>query len=167
MIYLLTIFLFCSGTFPAVVCPPCEFVMSSYSQYKRYGSAWFSPPFYTAPSGYKMCLKVFPNGCCRKSHGHLSVGLDLIEGEFDDTLKWPFQGQIYIQLRMVSNEKSSSTEYDSSYQEELQDKESANGILFADHGSVGTLLIYSSTVKNFCYKDSLKFVVDKIVSTHC
>ena len=55
---------------------------------------WYSPPFYTHPQGYKLCLQVDANG----DGANVSVFICLMQGEFDDRLKWPFRGDITIQL---------------------------------------------------------------------
>ena len=64
----------------------------------RHSEEWFSPPFYTHPQGYKMCLSVFANGDGKGKGTHVSVFANLMRGEFDDVLKWPFQGHVVIQL---------------------------------------------------------------------
>ena len=61
-------------------------------------TTWWSPPFYTHPCGYKMCLKVFPYGYRSGENTHVSVYVNLMKGEFDDQLKWPFQGEVTIRL---------------------------------------------------------------------
>ena len=78
--------------------PPCELVMTEYSKHKRDGDIWYSPPFYTGPGGYKMCLMVFANGYGDGAGTHLSVYVYLMKGEHDDKLTWPFRGDITIQL---------------------------------------------------------------------
>ena len=55
---------------------------------------WYSPPFYTHPQGYKLCLQVDANG----DGANVSVFICLMQGEFDDRLKWPFRGDITIQI---------------------------------------------------------------------
>jgi hypothetical protein len=45
-----------------------------------------------------MCLKVFANGTGPMKGTHLSVYVRLMQGEFDDQLKWPFCGRITIKL---------------------------------------------------------------------
>ena len=50
-----------------------------------------SPGFYLSPCGYKMALKVTRSigiNCC----------LALLPGEYDDTLEWPFQGEVTVEL---------------------------------------------------------------------
>ena len=67
-----------------------------FSQYKRSKTIWFSEPFYTHPYGYKMCLSVEQS--LYSTRDYLSVWFQLMRGEFDNNLSWPFQGQITFQL---------------------------------------------------------------------
>ena len=42
---------------------------------------WWSPPFYTHHGGYKMCLRVFPNGNRSGENTHISVYINILKGE--------------------------------------------------------------------------------------
>ena len=72
--------------------------MTEYSKHKRAGGTWYSPPFYTGPGGYKMCLRVYANGKGDGAGTHVSVYVYLMRGEHDDKLTWPFRGDITIQV---------------------------------------------------------------------
>ena len=76
---------------------PVEFTMTNFNQYQD-DEHWYSPPFYTHPHGYKMCLHVTPKGWDDGRGTHLGVTIHMIRGEFDDQLKWPFRGDITFQL---------------------------------------------------------------------
>ena len=52
-----------------------------------------SQPFYTSKGGYKMSLLVKPNGFNR-----VSCSIDLMPGEYDDTLEWPFRGKVTVEI---------------------------------------------------------------------
>ena len=78
--------------------PPVELVMDEFEQHKTSNAEWFSEPFYTHPRGYKMCLSVNAKGWGDGQDSHVSVYVHLMKGEFDDNLKWPFQGDVTIQL---------------------------------------------------------------------
>ena len=67
-------------------------VFENFEQY----TVWWSPPFYTHPQGYKVCLKVYPNT-------HVSVYINLMKGEFDNQLSWPLLGKFTIRLLKNSN----------------------------------------------------------------
>ena len=75
-----------------------RFTMNNFEEYKRDNGTWYSPHFYTHPNGYKMCLRIDANGSASGRGTHLSVFVCLMQGEFDDQLKWPFQENISIML---------------------------------------------------------------------
>ena len=79
------------------ICPPM-FTMDKFKQHKKDNDVWYSLPFYTHHKGYKMCLGVCANGYGERKGTHTSVAVQLMKGEFDDQLKWPFRGQITIRL---------------------------------------------------------------------
>ena len=80
------------------VLPPVKIEMTNFEKMKKNSGEWYSPPFYTHPQGYKMCLKVDANGKGVGKGTHVSVFVFLMRGEFDDYLKWPFQGIVVLQL---------------------------------------------------------------------
>ena len=85
--------------FNNLVVPPVDIVMDEFEEHKDDDSSWYSPPFYSCLGGYKMCLKVLANGEGKGKGTHVSVFIHLMRGEFDDDLKWPFNGKITIQLK--------------------------------------------------------------------
>ena len=58
------------------------------------------PPFYTHPQchGYRMCVRVVPNGDGDGKGTHVSIFTHMMPGPFDKYLKWPFRGEITIQI---------------------------------------------------------------------
>ena len=78
-----------------------EFIMARYSIRRRSGDDWYSPPFYTGPEGYKMCLRV--EYSVRRNDVYAYV--HLMRGEYDSQLVWPFKGDITIQLVNHSNDR--------------------------------------------------------------
>ena len=82
-------------------CPsvfPVELMITNFAEKKSSSRLWHSPPFYTHPQGYKMCLSVYANGCGEGKGTHVSVYAHLMRGEFDDHLKGPFQGDVTIAM---------------------------------------------------------------------
>ena len=77
---------------------PTELTMINFEQHKIDSDNWYSPPFYTNPRRYKMCLKVYANGLKKGKGTHVSVYAFLMRGEFDDYLKWPFQGHVTVAM---------------------------------------------------------------------
>ena len=58
----------------------------------------YLPPFYTHSHGYKFCIYVYPQGDGDGKGTHVSIYTYLMKGQFDDHLKWPFRGDITIQI---------------------------------------------------------------------
>ena len=84
---------------PATVSPqylynqaPIEFTIGDFNV------EWLSPPIYTHNRGYKFRLNVYPNGYRTGKRSHLSVYAQLMRGEYDNKLEWPFEGDIRIEL---------------------------------------------------------------------
>ena len=77
---------------------PLTITMDKFKQYKKNNDMLYSPTFYTHHKGYKMCVHVCANGYGECKGTHVTVSVQLMKGEFDDQLKWPFRGQIIVQL---------------------------------------------------------------------
>ena len=77
---------------------PIELMITNFTERKKSNRVWYSPPFYTHPRGYKMCLCVYANGESDGKGTHVSVYTCLMRGAYDDDLKWPFQGRVVLQL---------------------------------------------------------------------
>ena len=88
-----------------VFIPPPDIVMTDFEKHKKTGDKWYSPSFYSHIGGYKMCLRVdaFGNGGGKATH--ISAFCYLTRGEYDDQLKWPFRGDITIQLLNQSSDE--------------------------------------------------------------
>ena len=82
---------------------PVDLIMENYKQYLINNVIWYSPPFYSQPRGYKLCLGVEKDAYLvydrRQTVIHtLSVQVFLMRGEFDAQLEWPFEGKISVML---------------------------------------------------------------------
>ena len=73
---------------------PFEFTIDKYQEYKTEDRMWESPPFYTHSHGYTLCIDVRAS----RIDPNISVYAYLMLGAFDDDLKWPFQGNVTIEL---------------------------------------------------------------------
>ena len=74
--------------------PPFYILMKNVDHYLKSNNQYTSEPFYSHPGGYKMVVVAYPNS---SPSTHLSVGITILRGEFDDQLKWPFNGEVTIQ----------------------------------------------------------------------
>ena len=59
---------------------------------------YYTSPFYTHPGGYKIQLRVYPNGVHSGRGTHLSIFCHIMKGENDDCLKWPFRRNINVTI---------------------------------------------------------------------
>ena len=78
--------------------PPVTMVMRGFISWKMRGLIWFSPSFYSHIGGYKMCFGMYANGTGSDTGTHVTVGVYLMRGEYDDNLVWPFRGDVTCHL---------------------------------------------------------------------
>ena len=57
-----------------------------------------SDPFYTESPGYKLKVRLYPNGCNIGMNTHLSVYIVVMKGEYDAILPWPFNKEVTFTL---------------------------------------------------------------------
>ena len=69
--------------------------MKDYSKYQRSGEHCHSLPFHTAPGGYKLQLQLDAAGSGR---GASTISVQVMKGEDDDCLRWPFGGSVDIKV---------------------------------------------------------------------
>lgn len=70
----------------------------------------YSPPFYTSPHGYRMCIRVYLNGDGIGKGTHISVFFVLMKSEHDCLLSWPFKQSVRFTLINQVNQANSITE---------------------------------------------------------
>ena len=58
----------------------------------------FSPPFYTGPHGYKMCMRAYLNGDGIGKGTHVSLFFSIMRSNHDDFLCWPFKQLVHLSL---------------------------------------------------------------------
>ena len=78
--------------------PPYAITLRSYAVSKKLGEVFSIPAMYTHPGGYAIVLKVFFNGKGEGYHTHISVGVYSIKGIYDDTLIFPVQFTMTVEL---------------------------------------------------------------------
>ena len=70
----------------------------------------YSPPFYTSPHGYRMCIRTYLNGDGIGKGTHISVFFVLMRSEHDNLLSWPFKQSVRFTLIDQKNPAASITE---------------------------------------------------------
>ena len=113
---------------------PCLFKMPQYYQHKSSKQAWYSPPFYTNPGGYKMCIRVDANGNGNGAGTHVSVFVYLMKGRNDDNLPWPFTGEVTIALL---NQLANENHYTHTFSFPQQDNEASRRVVDGEMAPTG------------------------------
>ena len=75
---------------------PACFTITDVAKRRDSGSHYYSPPFVAAK--YKMCLRVYCGGVGVGKGTHVSMYACLLKGEDDDSLEWPFCGDITVEV---------------------------------------------------------------------
>ena len=112
---------------------PCVFKMPEFRQHKSSKRAWYSPPFYSHPGGYKMCIRVDANGNGAAAGTYVSVFVYLMQGRNDDNLPWPFTGEVTITLLNQLADKNHCTDKASF----SQDSETSRRVVSSERASRG------------------------------
>ncbi|XP_026513088.1 TNF receptor-associated factor 1 isoform X1 [Terrapene carolina triunguis] len=63
----------------------------------------FSPAFYTAKYGYKVCLRIYLNGDGTGKGTHVSLFFVVMKGEYDALLPWPFKHKVTFMMLDQNN----------------------------------------------------------------
>ena len=80
------------------VTPPFTFELTNFQKRKRDKDVFHSTPFYTSRTGYKMYVRVYTNGYGGGINTHISVYAYLMKGDNDDSLTWPFTGEVIFEI---------------------------------------------------------------------
>ena len=75
---------------------PACFTITDVAKRRESGNHYYSPPFVAAK--YKMCLRVYCGGHGAGKGTHVSMFACLLKGEDDDSLEWPFCGDITVEV---------------------------------------------------------------------
>ena len=70
----------------------------------------YSPPFYTSPHGYRVCIRTYLNGDGIGKSTHISVFFFIMRSEHDNLLPWPFKQSVRFTLVNQKNPTASITE---------------------------------------------------------
>ena len=99
--------------------------VDQYFKKKEKDEIWYSPGFYTSPGGYKMRLRFDSNVESEGKGTYVSCYICFMSGEYDDTLEWPFQGEVTIELLNQlkdKNHKKYTSHYNGSTPEECKQR---------------------------------------------
>ena len=145
---------------------PIEFIISDFSKKKQANEEWYSSQFYNH-HGYKFRLLVYPNGNRVGSGTHLSVYAQLMRGEYDSELEWPFEGDIRVELlnwRADKNHHSRTipfNRYTDPRSSRVTDREPA--LAYGHHQFISLTDLAPTTNTEYMRDDYLKLRVSAIV----
>ena len=136
---------------------PTNLVMRNFERHKKNEDHWMSQPFFTHSQGYMMSLRVTANGQGSGKGTHITVGVYLMKGEFDDQLEWPFRGDITIQLLNQEGESEHFTKI--IHGAEGEKIETKIGEKFISAWGVTQFKSHSELSPKYIKNDSLKFKI--------
>ena len=144
--------------------------MFNYNEHKRVGDQWYSVPFYSTTNGYKLQLRVDANGFASGKQTHLSVGVRLMKGEYDENLKWPLNSEITIQLQNWREDKGHVETIIDHYNAPIEDRTKLVDRETAQNSMIqGKFIPHSSLPYNadnnteYLHNDTLCFRVSKVI----
>ena len=117
-----------------------------------------------------MCLYVYANGRDDGKNTHVSVYVHLMKGAHDDQLKWPFRGDITIQLlnqNMDEGHLEWSVNFDDTVGDECAGREVKRGRSTSGWGYPKTISHMELNTENRDYlkNDCLIFRISNVVLT--
>ena len=142
---------------------PVKLTMTNFEQHRKDCDRWYSPPFYTSPNGYKLSLAVFAGGNGDGLNTHVSLYLNLMKGEYDEQLNWPFRGNFTVHLlSQIAEDKkdhmTTATFDDGAFCNRVMDGERAEigrgNHMFLPHAEVKPKYLQNDCIK-FCIKQAI------------
>ena len=144
--------------------------MYNFSEHKRVADTWVSIPFYTGPDGYKLNLVVYADGYSTGTGTHVGVSVHLLKGENDESLIWPFNSEITVQLLNWREDKGHVEKIIDHYNASLkcrtrviQGEEAPSGCGEPDFISHSDLEYNANYNTEYINNDKLCFVISKII----
>ena len=74
------------------------FKLADFQDKKDQKVVTYFPAFYSSPKGYHMQVYMYSNGVGSGEDKYVSVYVHILEGKYDAELKWPFVGNITVQI---------------------------------------------------------------------
>ena len=144
---------------------PVSIKLTEFSKHKRQQDKQYSSAFYTSAGGYKLRIKLHTNGSGSGKDTHISCSVNLMPGEYDDILEWPFQGEVTVELLNHLEDKNHykqvihfnhKTPEHHKYRKEEEGHKSWGYPQFIPHTDLG---LNSSTNTQYLMNDTLYFKV--------
>ena len=142
-----------------------EFILENFMKYYNSRKSWYSAPFYSHFNGYKLCLRVAAYGYGQCLGTQLCVIVILMKGPFDNSLKFPFYGDVTVQ--MVDQDSGKNLHYETTIEFHNDYEESVVGRpKHSQNDGVGELNYFPLQEllreKRFFKNGSLRFKITRI-----
>ena len=142
---------------------PVYRTIQHFSQHKDNDKELYTDPFYTSKGGYKVTLRVDPNGEGSSKGTHVSVFMYLMKGANDNNLQFPMTGIFTLQVMNWMGDIQhfeQSIEFDDNtpvkYKERVVTGERAvgHGLHFISHNEL------TSSNKQYLHEDKMCFKIN-------
>ena len=74
------------------------FELTEFAKKKDDSYEFKSSTFYSSPKGYHMRIEVYTNGCKIGKGTHVSAFVTILEGKYDNIIKWPLVGKVTCEI---------------------------------------------------------------------
>ena len=82
------------------------FKLTNFKFKKANSEIFYSQPFYTSPGGYRLQIKIYPNGVQGGKGTHMSIYTMILKGKYDYELNWPISETVTCTLlNQLADEK--------------------------------------------------------------
>ena len=143
-----------------------EVLMRKFSEYRRSGKVWHSPPFYYR-EGYKMCLAVYANGVGKGAGTHASVMLILLKGEHEVVRKHqrPVEAEkchskfCALKAELSERQVFNMCQYQPLSQYSEAEKELNRSEIFCTHQYIASKLVNDCLIFNIMYNNECNLKV--------
>ena len=146
--------------------PPVEFAITDFMRLKECNAEWVSPPFYTHPQGYKLCIVVYPNGKSYANGRYVSIVAGFLYGEHDVSLTWPLEADVVVELLNWKKDKDHCKRTIVFYSNRNY-QVSPGGIkmspIFNEFISHSSLFYNSTTNTEYLQNDCVRLRVNKVI----
>ena len=146
--------------------PNFVYRLKNFKKWKLKKETCFSQPFYTDNPGYRMCLRVHPNGYGKGQEQYMSVYVCLLRGEFDGQLNWPFVGSVTICLVAAGggNHLQKIARYSRNIPPEFSTIQRDSHGKFSSRGNgFPTFISHQELMDHYLKDDTLVFEVTEVV----
>ena len=135
----------------------CQFTITSFTQFKQRNASFYGPPFYTNLRGYKLIILASTFKDFNTTKGiNMFLYVKLMKGEYDDSLAWPFTGDVVVEILNWREDKNHQA-YTFSFHKGLPNT-SINSVLNIDIAQFGCQQIVPYSALSYNHSTNTEFL---------